>query len=125
MSNLLLRDLALANVAAFALAVLFFALGWSLISAISISLLACCAVLLVFGGALGFFLSGASFDWISKLFRRPQQREEESEVEKRRPKIMTEKEERKEQINAGKRLIIIGFILLGESLMVSAIYVSL
>jgi hypothetical protein len=122
MANILFRDLAIANVAALALAVVLFGIGWSPMNAISISLLIFSAILLVFGGALGFFLSSASFDWLSKLFRRSEKREEESEVEKRRPKIQTKAEERKEQVNAGKRFIFIGLILLGESLLLSLVY---
>jgi len=123
MANLLLRDLAIANVVALALAVVLFGIGWSLINAISISLLVLCAILLIFGGALGFFLSSSSFDWLLKIFRISEKQEEESEAEKRRPKIKTKAEERKEQVDAGKRIIFIGFIMLGESLILSLVYI--
>jgi hypothetical protein len=123
MVNMLLRDLVIANVAAIIFALILFMVGWSPINAISISFLISCALLLIWGGALGFFLSSASFDSLMKYFRRSHEREEESEVDNRRPKLKTKKEERKEQVNVGKRLIITGFILLGELLLLSLLYI--
>lgn len=105
-------------------AILFLA-GWSLINALSISLLMICAILLIFGSALGFFLTSSSFDALLERFGKRERGEEESEVEKRRPKVQTRAELRSEQIDFGKRMIFVGLILLGESLLISLSYMAL
>lgn len=125
MANLLLRDLAVVNVVGLGLTAILFLAGWSLINALSISLLMICAILLIFGSALGFFLTSSSFDALLERFGKRERGEEESEVEKRRPKVQTRAELRSEQIDFGKRMIFVGLILLGESLLISLSYMAL
>jgi len=112
----------LSNVVAIVLALILLGIGWSPINAISISYLILCALLLIFGGALGFFLSSVSFDTLIKFFSRSGKKEE-SEIEKRQPRSKAKAEERREQINLGKRMIIAGLVLLCESLLISLIFI--
>jgi hypothetical protein len=122
MQNLLLRDLAIANTIAIVFTIILFGVGWNVINSISISYLILSALLLILGGALGFFLSSVSFYTLIKFFSRSGEKEE-SEVEKRQPRSKTKAEEGREQINLGKRMIITGLVLLCESFLISLILI--
>lgn len=122
MANLLLRDLVVCNLGIVLISAVLYMAGWSLVNAISISCLAAFALLMIWGGALGFFLSSASFDFLSGLLRRGLRREEDQEDSRRQPKATTKEEERKALVNTGKRLIILSLIILGESLIITLAY---
>jgi len=123
MTNLLLRDLALCNLGICLLSTVLYLAGHSLINAISISCLVFFALLLIWGGALGFFISSASFDFLSGLMRRGRKEEEAGDNLTQRGKV--KEEQRAEIINAGKRMIILSLILLGELLLFTLAYLML
>ena len=116
--NLLIRDLVIFNVFSLLTALALFFFGRTLIDGIFISLLFFCALLLISGGAIGFLFSSVSFERIQKFFRG--RKEEKQEQEKKKTE---KKEQRLEQLNVGKRIILIGLILLGESLLISLVFI--
>lgn len=124
-TNLLIRELVIANALAAALSIVLYMIGWSAINAVSLSLLVLCGLFLILGGALGFFLSSISFHSLLRFFRGGAKKEEESEIERRRPELKTKGEEERGQINTGKRLIIAGLVLMGELLLISLVYMAI
>jgi hypothetical protein len=118
--NLLIKDLVIFNVLSLVAAIILFLLGRSLIDAVSISLLIFCALLLISGGAIGFWLSSVSFERLQNFFggkKESTQGQEKKKNEKRKQKL--------EQVNTGKRIILIGLILFGESLLISLVFILL
>jgi len=124
MTNLLIRDFVLCNIGIALVSLLLYMAGWSLVNAISIACLAAFALLLIWGGALGFFLSSVSFDFLSRLFRRRGDGRDGEEDERKHPTAKTKEEERKELVNAGKRMIILSLILMGELLLITLAYLA-
>ncbi len=72
---------------------------------------------------MGFFISSASFDFLSGLMRRGRKEEEAGDNLTQRGKV--KEEQRAEIINAGKRMIILSLILLGELLLFTLAYLML
>jgi hypothetical protein len=118
--NLFLKDLLAFNGIAVVITLILFGLGWSIMDAIFISLLALCALLLIAGGVIGFLLSSVSFGTLMKYFRRGGQKEEPSGEMHDKEQDRKNKEKR-EQVNTGKMMVIIGLVLFGESLLISLI----
>jgi len=124
MVNFLLKELLLFNGIALAMGVLLYALGWSPINAISLSLFLLCALLFVVGGAMGFLISSASFDYLKKFLRlggskSPHEGKNESGMKKNDAK------EKQVQIDLAKHMIIVGTALFVEALLFAMAYMLL
>jgi hypothetical protein len=119
--NLFIKDLLAFNGIVIVIALILFGLGRTIMEAIFISLLSICALLLIGGGALGFLLSSVSFDSLLKHFRIGREGDGEKDEEElhNTSKQKSSDKEKREQVNMGKRMVIIGIILLGESLLIS------
>ncbi len=122
MVNIFLRDIIICNLVGILLSGVLYLVGWSPINALSISFLIICALLFIWGGALGFFLSSASFDFLSRILGR-RNKEESEEIRRPTPERKSKEELKKEQINLGKRMIVAGALVLGELLIITLVYV--
>lgn len=118
--NLFLKDLLLFNGIAILLALLLYWLGRPIIDAVFISFLGICALLLIAGGVIGFFLSSISFEALTKYLGTGRGKDETSGGVRGTAEEKKAKEgEKREQVNTGKRMVFIGLTLFAESLLIS------
>jgi len=117
--NLLLRELLIFNAIALLTAFIIFLIGWDLINAIIVSFLLLSALLFIGGGAIGFFLSSSSFETLQKFFRRKTDESVDQVKNEKKEKIVINRE----RVNVAKRMLLIGSILFGESLLISILLI--
>ena len=106
-----LKDFAAMNVAVFAISVLASFFGYILQEAFVLILFFGSGFALILGGLFGFFLSSASFWSFVDFFRRSstgEVKEAPKKAEKAKPKI-----------SSGQRFVVLGVLLLTESLLAS------
>ena len=104
-------DFAVMNVAVLALSFLASLYGYSLEDAFVSALFFGSGFALILGGLFGFFLSSASFWSLVDFFRKRSDAKESKEI----PKEM----QKKPKISSGQRFVILGVLLLAESLLLS------
>jgi hypothetical protein len=112
--DIFIKDLVLFNLIALAGAFVLYLFGRNIYSDFLVILFLMSALLLILGGALGFFLSGVSFQSLMRLLRGKSPKDDSKTDDER-------KRETKESIGTGKVLAIMGGALLLESLLLALI----
>lgn len=114
----LFEDLVITNSIAFIITILLHFTGWKLINAFTTSLLILSALALILGGVFGSLISSVSFHGLDKLLRRRHSEEEKAELV-----IQRDAASLKEQVKTGKRFVVIGAIILAESIILGFILI--
>lgn len=110
--DIFIKDWVLFNLIALAGAFVMSLFGRSFYNDFLVILLLMSALLLILGGALGFFLSGVSFQSLMRLLRGKSSKDDGKTDDERR-------QETKESMGTGKVLAIMGGVLLLESLLLA------